>query len=168
MGRELKDRRMASTAAPSPAFLSPRPSQRADARAAASVTRTRSKARLRSGASIRDISLSRKYEWFMNARPPPIQRLRRYWEHRSGEAALQEKAHRPTAGRHASGRGIRARGGHVQSYHEVLPIGGPAPICLKHWVAGPDVYLKRRPARARRRGFPWHCSGRHGSTAKAS
>src|SRR4051812_12921348 len=41
---------MASTAAPSPPFLSPRPTQRAAAIAAASVTRTSSSARLRSGA----------------------------------------------------------------------------------------------------------------------
>jgi hypothetical protein len=39
--------RMASTAAPSAPFLSPRPTQRAAARAAASVTRTSSRARLR-------------------------------------------------------------------------------------------------------------------------
>src|SRR3954468_15292342 len=42
--------RMASTAAPSPPFLSPRPTQRPAAIAAASVTRTSSSARLRSGA----------------------------------------------------------------------------------------------------------------------
>src|SRR3954470_23192763 len=42
--------RMASTAAPSPPFLSPRPPQRPAAIAAASVTRTSSRARLRSGA----------------------------------------------------------------------------------------------------------------------
>src|SRR3954469_21232904 len=42
--------RMASTAAPSPPFLSPRPTQRPAAMAAASVTRTSSSARLRSGA----------------------------------------------------------------------------------------------------------------------
>src|SRR5947209_6278511 len=43
--------RMASTAAPSPPFLSPRPTQRPAAIAAASVTRTSSIARLRSGSS---------------------------------------------------------------------------------------------------------------------
>ena len=43
--------RMASTAAPSAPFLSPRPTQRPAAIAAASVTRTSSRARLRSGAS---------------------------------------------------------------------------------------------------------------------
>ena len=43
--------RIASTAAPSPPFLSPRPTQRPAAMAAASVTRTSSSARLRSGAS---------------------------------------------------------------------------------------------------------------------
>src|SRR5687768_5373212 len=43
--------RMASTAAPSPPFLSPRPTQRPAAMAAASVTRTSSIARLRSGVS---------------------------------------------------------------------------------------------------------------------
>src|SRR5829696_5107028 len=43
--------RIASTAAPSPPFLSPRPTQRPAAIAAASVTRTSSRARLRSGAS---------------------------------------------------------------------------------------------------------------------
>src|SRR3954469_1600749 len=42
--------RMASTAAPSPPFLSPRPTQRPAAIAAASVTRTSSRARLRAGA----------------------------------------------------------------------------------------------------------------------
>ena len=41
--------RIASTAAPSAAILSPRPTQRAAARAAASVTRTSSSAMLRSG-----------------------------------------------------------------------------------------------------------------------
>src|SRR5660397_45843 len=44
---------MASTAAASPPFLSPRPTQRAAAMAAASVTRTSSMAKLRSGASPR-------------------------------------------------------------------------------------------------------------------
>src|SRR6476619_8165160 len=43
--------RMASTAAPSALFLSPRPTQRPAAMAAASVTRTSSSARLRSGRS---------------------------------------------------------------------------------------------------------------------
>jgi len=43
---------IAFTAAPSPSFLAPLPSQRAEARAAASVTRTRSMARLRCGASM--------------------------------------------------------------------------------------------------------------------
>src|SRR5881398_1432614 len=42
--------RIASTAAPSPPILSPRPTQRPAAIAAASVTRTNSRARLRSGA----------------------------------------------------------------------------------------------------------------------
>ncbi len=42
---------MAFTAAPSAPFLSPRPTQRAAAMAAASVTRTSSSARLRSGTS---------------------------------------------------------------------------------------------------------------------
>ena len=45
---ELISLRMASTAAPSPPFLSPRPTQRPAAIAAASVTRTRSRAMLRS------------------------------------------------------------------------------------------------------------------------
>lgn len=43
--------RMALTAAPSAPFLSPRPTQRPAAMAAASVTRTSSSARFRSGAS---------------------------------------------------------------------------------------------------------------------
>ncbi len=43
--------RMAFTAAPSAPFFSPRPTQRPAAMAAASVTRTSSSARLRSGAS---------------------------------------------------------------------------------------------------------------------
>src|SRR6476661_8934974 len=42
---------IASTAAPSALFLSPRPTQRPAAMAAASVTRTSSRARLRSGRS---------------------------------------------------------------------------------------------------------------------
>src|SRR3954454_19383827 len=46
---ELRTRRMASTAAPSAPFLSPRPNHRPAARAAASVARARSMARLRSG-----------------------------------------------------------------------------------------------------------------------
>jgi hypothetical protein len=46
---ESRTKRIASTAAPSAASLSPRPTQRAAARAAASVTRTSSSARLRSG-----------------------------------------------------------------------------------------------------------------------
>src|SRR5438105_584909 len=45
--------RIASTAAPSPPSLSPRPTQRPAAMAPASVTRTNSMARLRSGASPR-------------------------------------------------------------------------------------------------------------------
>src|SRR6202165_1235721 len=51
---ELTSSRMASTAAPSPPSLSPRPTQRPAAMAPASVTRTNSRARLRSGASRRD------------------------------------------------------------------------------------------------------------------
>src|ERR671932_843081 len=47
---ESSIRRIASTAAWSAAFLSPRPTQRAAAIAAASVTRTSSSARFRSGA----------------------------------------------------------------------------------------------------------------------
>ncbi|CAB4916436.1 unannotated protein [freshwater metagenome] len=43
---------MAFTAAPSAPFLSPRPTQRAAAMAAASVTRISSRARLRSGTSL--------------------------------------------------------------------------------------------------------------------
>ncbi len=46
---ESRTKRIASTAAPSAAILSPRPTQRAAASAAASVTRTSSSARLRSG-----------------------------------------------------------------------------------------------------------------------
>src|SRR5918994_1490121 len=49
MGTLSRTMRMASTAAPSAPFLSPRPIQRDAARAAASVTRTSSMARLRSG-----------------------------------------------------------------------------------------------------------------------
>src|SRR5918993_1239590 len=49
MGTLSSTMRMASTAAPSAPFLSPRPIQRDAARAAASVTRTSSMARLRSG-----------------------------------------------------------------------------------------------------------------------
>ena len=45
--------RIASTAAPSAASFSPRPTQRAAASAAASVTRTSSSARLRSGLRAR-------------------------------------------------------------------------------------------------------------------
>src|SRR6476469_996275 len=54
MDTELTNSRMASTAAPSPPSLSPRPTQRPAAIAPASVTRTSSRARLRSGASPRD------------------------------------------------------------------------------------------------------------------
>ena len=48
------EERIASTAAPSPPSLSPLPTQRPAAMAPASVTRTSSRARLRSGASRRD------------------------------------------------------------------------------------------------------------------
>src|SRR5690242_14375024 len=54
METELTSSRMASTAAPSPPSLSPRPTQRPAAMAPASVTRTSSRARLRSGASPRE------------------------------------------------------------------------------------------------------------------
>src|SRR4051812_11309229 len=50
---EFTNSRIASTAAPSPPSLSPRPTQRPAAIAPASVTRTSSRARLRSGASPR-------------------------------------------------------------------------------------------------------------------
>ena len=50
IGTLLRTRRIASTAAPSAPFLSPRPNQRPAASAAASVARARSMARLRSGA----------------------------------------------------------------------------------------------------------------------
>ena len=52
MFTELISLRMASTAAPSPSFFIPRPTQPPDARAAASVTLTNSMARLRSGHSV--------------------------------------------------------------------------------------------------------------------
>ena len=51
MATELIIWRMASTAAPSPDSFCPRPTHLPDAKAAASVTRTNSMARLRSGAS---------------------------------------------------------------------------------------------------------------------
>src|ERR1700734_1589597 len=54
MDTEFTSWRIASTAAPSPPSLSPRPTQRPAAIAPASVTRTSSRARLRSGASRRD------------------------------------------------------------------------------------------------------------------
>src|SRR4030088_1951935 len=50
----LTSSRIASTAAPSPPSLSPRPTHRPAAIAPASVTRTSSRARLRSGASPRE------------------------------------------------------------------------------------------------------------------
>src|SRR4029079_6097194 len=53
MDTELTSSRMASTAAPSPPSLSPRPTQRPAPIAPDSVTRTSSRARLRSGASPR-------------------------------------------------------------------------------------------------------------------
>jgi hypothetical protein len=54
--------RMAFTAAPSAPFLSPRPTQRPAAMAAASVTRTSSRARFRSGASGATSSESGRWE----------------------------------------------------------------------------------------------------------
>src|ERR1700755_2304912 len=57
MDTELTSWRIASTAAPSPPSLSPRPTQRPAAMAPASVTRTSSRARLRSGASRREPAL---------------------------------------------------------------------------------------------------------------
>src|SRR6202048_5466557 len=54
---EFTSWRIASTAAPSPPSLSPRPTQRPAAIAPASVTRTSSRARLRSGASRREPAL---------------------------------------------------------------------------------------------------------------
>src|ERR1700742_3866069 len=57
MDTEFTSWRIASTAAPSPPSLSPRPTQRPAAMAPASVTRTSSRARLRSGASRREPAL---------------------------------------------------------------------------------------------------------------
>src|SRR6202789_2796822 len=57
MDTEFTNWRIASTAAPSPPSLSPRPTQRPAAMAPASVTRTSSRARLRSGASRREPAL---------------------------------------------------------------------------------------------------------------
>src|SRR6202020_414776 len=54
---EFTSWRIAPTAAPSPPSLSPRPTQRPAAMAPASVTRTSSRARLRSGASRREAAL---------------------------------------------------------------------------------------------------------------
>ncbi len=51
METDCTSERIALTAAPSAPFLSPNPTQRAAAIAAASVTRTSSRARLRSGVS---------------------------------------------------------------------------------------------------------------------
>src|SRR4051812_1963631 len=59
---ELISFRMASTAAPSPPSLSPRPTHRPAASAAASVTRTSSRARLRSSSSrLRTVSIRRSW-----------------------------------------------------------------------------------------------------------
>ena len=60
MGTLLSTWRMASTAAPSAPSLSPRPIQREAASAAASVTRTSSSARLRSGSSRRSSAIWRQ------------------------------------------------------------------------------------------------------------
>ena len=55
---------MASTAAPSALFLSPKPTQWPPAMAAASVTRTSSRARLRSGSSMPTASDGESVEYF--------------------------------------------------------------------------------------------------------
>ena len=82
----------------------------------------------------------------MNARPPPIQRLRRYWEHRSGEAALQEKAHRPTAGRHAFREGgFVLEGGMFNHTTEVLPIEALLPDLLETLGSGTRCILEAAP-----------------------
>ena len=59
IGTESRTKRIASTAAWSAAILSPRPTQRAAASAAASVTRTSSSARLRSGLAPERTSLDK-------------------------------------------------------------------------------------------------------------
>src|SRR5947208_7460969 len=69
IGTVCRTTRMASTAAPSAPFLSPRPIHRDAASAAASVTRTSSNAKLRSGACLSgDIQailggVTRRDEW---------------------------------------------------------------------------------------------------------
>ena len=84
-----KPMRMASTAAPSPASLLPRPSQRAEARAAASVTRTISRARFLSGASAMICSrFKNSFSFFLFINPQPCRHqakswpLRQIWESR--------------------------------------------------------------------------------------
>ncbi len=73
---ELTMCRIASTAAPSPPSLSPRPTHRPAAIAAASVTRTSSSARLRSGASRRGVLAVMGYcllETFRSTRVAPAE-----------------------------------------------------------------------------------------------
>src|SRR3954470_21293298 len=69
IGTEFRTRRIASTAAPSAPFLSPRPNQRPPASAAASVARARSMARLRSGGWGAG-SIVRSYLWDSRHIPP--------------------------------------------------------------------------------------------------
>src|SRR3954470_3194861 len=101
--------RIASTATPSAPSLSPRPTQRAAARAAASVTRTSSNARLRSGASGKASD------------PPDVAVMRGAYRRSSGVAAHRGLLHREP---HLAARGQaelgHRRGSHVRE-EAVLP-----------------------------------------------
>src|ERR671935_2549847 len=90
-------RRMASTAAWSAAFLSPRPTQRAAAIAAASVTRTSSSARLRSGAC----ALTRGILWSHPLGRFHADQVERTRDHRLRRAAQAEPERLGVALQHA-------------------------------------------------------------------
>ena len=87
-----------------------------------------------------------KYEWFMNARPSPIRWLRRYSEHRSGEAALQGKARHAMVGRHTFREGgfmlERDMSNHTK---EVLPIEALLPDLLEALGGGTRCILEAAP-----------------------
>src|SRR5271165_1339034 len=152
---ELTSWRIASTAAPSPPSLSPRPTQRPAAIAPASVTRTSSRARFRSGASRRDgeaAALMRR----LSQRRVGARELGYSWCDDTAAAAADGKAGQAaaTAGRpghvlvdRAAGGGLHRLGGHCR---DVL-------VRPRRHQPRTGAVVRRRRGAARRRtdaGFP--------------
>src|ERR1700742_3814267 len=124
MDTEFTSWRIASTAAPSPPSLSPRPTQVPAAMAPASVTRTSSKARLRSGASRRRSAWG--VMWRLSQKRVGAREVGYSWCDVAAAAAVGGQAGQATAAAvrpgyvlvdRAAGGGLHHLGGHGRDVH---------------------------------------------------